>query len=507
MTIALPLPKVDTGFFNFDNRKGPEVVESTAHLEWDQWLQFYFPRRYSAPFADHHTDFWTHIEQVQLGQKLAAYFLILARGGGKDSNMEGAVVRLGAHNHRKFCLYVRATQDLANKTIQSIGDMLESQEFSQDYPQMSERQLTKYGHSRGWKMDLLRCANGFSVMGLGLDVSVRGLRLDELRPDLIIFSDIDDRKDSMDTIAKKEDIIKSDILPAGSNDVIIAGIQNLIHKDSIFKKIADGKAEFLLDRIVNGPYPAIQDLAYEQLENGQYKITNGTPTWPGGQSIAVCEKQINEWGPTTFRIESQHEVHLVEGGMYQFITYSHIDRSEVPELLATVCAVDPAVTDNDNSDCQAIQIDSLGVDDKIYRRYSFEGRESPGEVMIRAIVKTVELGADSIVFETDQGGDLWQESFERTWDELVADPDYPTITPATIQPDFIAARAGSIGSKKHRGMIQLREYEAGRFVHVRGTSHILENALGRVFKRKPFDLHDAGFWSQYYLIEDAPASI
>jgi hypothetical protein len=505
MAIAIEYPKIDTGLFLFGKPNVVEV-EPVEYLNWDNWLTKYFPFRYSAKFASHHEKFWQHIETIEPNQKPSAYFLILARGGGKDSNMEGAAVRLGTFGKRRFCLYVRATQDLANKTVQSIGAMLESSEFSQDYPQVSERQLTKYGHSRGWKMDLLRCANGFSIMGLGLDVSVRGLRLDELRPDLIVFSDIDDRKDSPDTILKKEDIIKNDILPAGSNDVAIVGIQNLIHKDSIFKKLADGKVDFLHDRIIEGPIPAIDGLAVEQGEDSKYHITNGTPTWPDGQSLDICEKQINEWGLTTFRIESQHEVHLVEGGMYANIKFQHCSFDEVPELVTIICAVDPAVTDNDNSDSHAIQIDGYDIDDRIYRLYSYEERSSPSEAIRLAIVKAIEYGADTIVFETDQGGDLWEESYERIWEELCEDEDYPQITWDTIQPDFIAARAGSIGSKKHRGQMQLNQYERGKFVHVRGTSHILEKALGRFPKRKPFDLHDAAFWSQYYLIEDAPAS-
>jgi len=189
--------------------------------------------------------------------------------------MEGAVVRLGSYEKRRFCLYVRATQNLANKTVQSIGSMLEESRFASDYPAMANRQLTKYGHSRGWKADMLRCANGFGIVGLGLDVSVRGLRLDELRPDLIVFSDIDDRTDTLEAIKKKEEIIRNDILPAGSSNTAIVGIQNLIRFNGIFHKITTGKADYLLDRVVNGPYPAIDDLEYERLPSGKYKITNG----------------------------------------------------------------------------------------------------------------------------------------------------------------------------------------------------------------------------------------
>lgn len=506
MTIALDLPQIDTGFFNF----GSKIIEAESidHLPWDEWLLTLFPHAFEYPFAPHHIDFWHHIDSIRRGVKPSPYLLILARKGGKSSSLEKAAVRLGAKEHRKFGLYIRATQNMANKSVQNIAGLLESATVEKHYPKLATRHMSKYGHSRGWKMDLLRCGNGFNVAALGLDAAVRSLKLDEFRPDFFMIDDIDDPQDSPETIEKKIETLTRDILPAGSDDAAVIGSQNLMHPQSIFKLLVDNKADFLGDRIINGPHPAIIDLAYEAYEDNdrrKYRITNGTPTW-GGQSIETSERQMTEWGKTAFLIEAQHEVDLVEGGIYESIDHIHCNFDEVPELIAISTAVDPAVTDNDNSDCQAIQIDGLAVNDKIYRLFSFEGRSSPSEIMVQAIVKTIEYGGDTIIFETDQGGDLWEESYEKTWEDLIEDDDYPAITWETIQPDFIAARAGSIGSKKHRGQLQLREYERGRFVHVRGTSHVLEKALGRFPKRKPFDLHDAGFWSSYYLIEDAPYS-
>ena len=55
-----------------------------------------------------------------------------------------------------------------------------------------------------------------------------------------------------------------------------------------------------------------------------------------------------------------------------------------------------AVTDNDQSDAHAIQADSLGVDGKIYRRWSWEQRATPLESIRQAIKKAVELGAEHV---------------------------------------------------------------------------------------------------------------
>lgn len=483
-------------------RQGKITKQETPPEHWEPWLTTLFPNVFTAPFAARHVEYWNWLEAIQPEVKPAPFFAIWPRGGAKTTNAEAGTVRLGAKEIRRFCLYVRSVQDKANESIQNIGAMLESKQVEKYYPRLSSRKIGKYGNSKGWRVDMLRCTNGFSVVALGLDAAIRGIKIEEYRPDFIILDDIDDKDDSPETITKKIDRLTTSILPAGSPDCAVLGIQNLMHSRSIFKQIADETAEFLYERQVSGPYPAIEGLEYEQKPDGKgYRITAGAATWEG-QNLQICEQQINEWGLTAFLQESQHEVDDIKGGMYDHLEYRHCDWSEVPDLVRIVCFVDPAVTETDQSDAYGIQVDGIASDDTIYRLYSYEARTNPDEVIKRAILKTVELGGDTIGFETDQGGDLWEDIYYRVWDEMIADTDYPTITPETMIPGFIGGRAGSIGSKVHRGQIQLAEYEKGRFIHVRGTHNTLEKSLNRFPKRKPFDLHDATFWSQYELLNN-----
>lgn len=383
---------------------------------------------------------------------------------------------------------------------------------------MASRKLGKYGNAKGWRVDTLRCGNGYSVVGLGLDAAVRGIKIEEFRPDLIILDDIDDKQDSPEAVQKKVDILTTSILPAGSTDVVIIGIQNLIHRNSIFSRICDGRAEFLLDRVISGPYPAVDNLLYEK-QNGRYVITGGAATWEG-QPLAVCQTQINEWGLTAFLREAQHRVDDPPGGMFNHLTYEHVTWDELPYLVKTVVWVDPAVTSTEASDCMGIQADSLGNDGVIYRLYSWEDRTSPEDALKRAILKAVELKASSVGVETNQGGDLWKSTYGRIWQDLVDSPDYPHIIDeaeaerrnkdlraypppdgqprwtATKRPSFRHAKAdAATGGKSHRASIMLADYERSRVKHVVGTHDILERALNRFPLSKPFDLVDAGYWS------------
>jgi len=287
----------------------------TDKPSWQDWPATLFPNLFYQPMGDNHLDFWQHINSIEPGTKPPAFFAIWARGGGKTSNAEAATVFLGGENRRKFCLYTRSIQDKANESVANIAALLESKQVARHYPLLAERKLGKYGNSKGWRVDTLRCANGFNVVALGYDAAVRGIKIEEYRPDLIIIDDIDEKGDSLDSIEKKVKTLTNDILPAGSRDAAVIGIQNLIHFHGIFKRIADGKVDFLHERIVSGPFPAIDGLEYEARSGGGYHITGGTPIWRG-QDLATCEAQINEWGLDAFLEEAQHLVTLKKGRVY-----------------------------------------------------------------------------------------------------------------------------------------------------------------------------------------------
>lgn len=503
-------PDLAVWFLNLSSQEQDSLLSESARLttlkedtpqDWREWLTTLFPNLFSFSFANHHIEFWEYIESIQPGVKPEAFFAIWGRGSGKTTNAEAGTVRLGALDKRKFCLYVKATQDKANESVLNIAATLESKAIEKYYSQFASRKLGKYGHSKGWKVDLLRCGNGFSVIALGFDAAVRGVKIEEFRPDLIILDDIDDEQDSLETVEKKINILTTSILPAGSNDVAVIGIQNLMHPNSIFSQIVNNKAGFLHNRIVSGPYKAIDNLEYEQRPDEKgYQIIGGTATWEG-QSLKVCEENINEWGLTSFLREAQNEVDNIPGGMFDRLNYRRCNWNEIPDLTRVVVWVDPAVSETTKSSSMGIQADGVDVENTIYCLWSWEQITSPQDALQRATLKAIELKADTVGVETDQGGDLWYLVYMQVCKNLVDDLNYPDITKDTRFPEFASAKAGAIGPKVHRANLMLTDYELGNIVHVRGTHETLENALNRFPKVKPFDLVDAAFWAWDDLVQ------
>ena len=525
LQFSITLPSVSLTAWQVEQpSKEPRKVELPPDPRtWETWLREEFPSYVTAPFAERHHRAWSWIEDLVPGVRPRPKVDIWGRGGAKSSTVELGCTRVGRQLTRRFGLYVSKTQDMADRHVQSIGAMFEALGI--------ERAVNEYGASKGWTRQMLRTAHGFNLLSLGLDKGVRGVKLDELRPDFILLDDVDDRHDSEATTRKKIEIITESILPAGSFDVAIWFVQNLIHNKSIAAKLADGTADFLLNRLPVIIEPAVRNLTYElrEMEDGtpRYVITGGTATWEG-QNLATCEAQINDWGLTAFTREAQHEVDEPDGGMFSHLSYRRCTFSELPQLARVTVWCDPAVTDTDDSDRQGIQCDGMAENKTIYRLYSWEDRTSPLDAICRAIVVSIEYGAECVGIETDQGGDTWHSVYAEAWNVLTMPEDKlpPDFDPRIkvhrarlavliaeaeqtrergevgriiALPPFRSARAGSVGAKTERASKMLADYERGRFIHVEGTHTALERALRRFPKAKPFDLTDAAFWCWWYL--------
>lgn len=285
--------------------------EEEAPKTWQEWLFRYFPHVCTHPFGKRHVALWEWFVALEKGVKPRPRIEVWPRGGAKSSTAELAVAYLAIKGTRRYCLYVSGTQEQADKHVAAIAARLEKAGV--------ERSLNKYGHSKGWRRNQLRAA-GFTVEGIGLDSAHRGAKIDEDRPDLIIFDDVDNEKDSPKTVQTKEATIKSGILPAGSSDCAVIFVQNMVHQNGVVYRLAkntfrEGDA-YLLTREVPTIEPAAHGLTYESYDGGEgvrlWRVTGGEATWEG-QDLAVIESQINEWSLNAFLREAQHEVELADG--------------------------------------------------------------------------------------------------------------------------------------------------------------------------------------------------
>jgi hypothetical protein len=340
---------------------------------------------------------WDWVASLTPGQPARPRVEIWARGGAKSTIAELACAYLACALTRRFVLYVCGTQDQADLHVQAIAALLEQMGVP--------RAVNAYSASVAWTAQRLQTVNGFGVVGVGLNSRVRGARLGEFRPDLIILDDIDETHDSPRAVKKKLATVTSAVFAAGSADATVLFIQNRIHKDSAIAQVADGRAEILLGATVTQE-PAVQGLEYERVETPEgprYRVTGGEATWPDGQGLAVAEKQINEWGLQVFLSESQHE-DAPDGGLWN--RDRDIDPYRVAHapdrLQRIVIGVDPPGGETE----AGIVAVGKSHDGHYYVLHDNSGHGTPAEWMRRAIDRYWLLRADTLVVETNFGGDM-----------------------------------------------------------------------------------------------------
>jgi hypothetical protein len=386
-----------------------------APAAWREWLLELFPRHVSKGFATYHEEFWEWESAVRAGVRPQPFVGIWPREGGKSSSVELGTVRLGLTGRRTYVWYCRETQERADDAVSNIGALLESSAVDRYYPVHAQRRVGKYGSARAWRRNRLHTAGGFIVDAVGLDTARRGVKIEEKRPDLIIFDDIDDKLDSAEATKKKRKIITASLLPAGQVDALaVIAVQNLIIPHGIFAQLADGRADFLIDRIVSGPYPAIVGLKTESkydesIGRVRTKILAGTPTWQG-QDLDACQKAIDNEGLTTFIEERQHQVHERTGALWTKALLNDHRRAEAPTLKRVVVGVDPS----GGGDEIGIIVAGLGHDDRGYviADFSVPGARGAlhwGHETVRAFD---EREADRIVAERNFGGDMVESNIK-----------------------------------------------------------------------------------------------
>lgn len=282
------------------------------------WIRGEFPGYFedvqgqAIPLAPHHEEFWKWVWSLRPGIRQPSFIAIWPRSGGKSTSSELACVSIAYWGLRRYGLYCCSTQSQADDHVQTIGTLLGKLGV--------ERAISQYGYSMGWRINRLRTADGFVLDALGLDKAIRGVKIEEMRPDLMIFDDLDDTLDTPGTIDKKIKALTRKIIPGGSPSLSIVGVQNIPNADGIFAQLADGRGDFLLNRHISGPHPALVDFECQIIEQddgpNRYRITKGTPTWPG-LSIASCEGLLNDIGLAAFEVECQHQTDRLHGDMFQ----------------------------------------------------------------------------------------------------------------------------------------------------------------------------------------------
>ncbi|NEZ65533.1 hypothetical protein D0962_22675 [Leptolyngbyaceae cyanobacterium CCMR0082] len=434
------------------------------------------------PTGTRHLAVWDWATKIESDNPVQSRVEIWARGGAKSTIAEQLCAYLACALTRRFVLYVCGTQDQADMHVQAIAALLEQMGVP--------RAVNKYQASIAWTAERLQTLNGFGVLGVGLNSRVRGARMEQFRPDLIILDDVDGEHDSVKVTQKKLDTISKAVLAAGATYATGLFIQNKIHKDSAIAQVADGRAGILMGASVTEE-PAVRGLEYEQYYDDEagknrYRVTGGKPTWPEGQDLATAEKQIDDWGLSAFLQESQHE-DKPDGGLWSM--EDDIDPYRVavaPQVFARiVIGVDPPGSMTTEAGIVAV---GKTANDHYYVLADDSLLGKPNQWANAAIGRYQSLKADTIAGERNYGGDMVENTIKN-------------IDPTVGYKDVQATRGKQVRAEPVQQL-----YEAGQVHHV-GHFPDLEKEMCRwVLGDKSPNRLDALVWAITELMSATPTS-
>lgn len=460
---------------------------------WEPWLRYLFPGYVTAGFAPHHVEFWDWVWAIEAGQRTDPGIGLWGRGQAKSTSAELAVAALGARGRRRYCLVVCDTQDQADDHVGNIGAMLESADLGDLYPDLGEKLVNKFGTQRGWRRNRLRTASGFTVDAIGLDSAARGAKLDEDRPDLVLFDDIDDGDDSPKVTQGKVDQLTRTFLPALVQDGgAVVAMQNLVLADGVFARIAgvaEQPADFLQDRVMfgGGLVPAVRDLQLGRDDEGRDVVLGGEPTWEG-QSLETVQHQVRDWGRTAFLIEAQHEVELRSGGKFHAWEWmeDHWVDDPMPHTapVARCRAWDQAGTEFDGKNDPDWTVGVRWAFDRSTNLYRIEDvvrfRHSAGtrDKIMTSVAKgdAAECGSpDHVVQLVEQRpGDLGRDEANRMLREVFQGYRSHKVSPIGTKED----RAAGFASAMENGLVTIVRQEADRAANRTGTRAFLAELEG-----------------------------
>lgn len=303
------------------------MLDEAKGYEW--WLRKFGPHTFTGTFSYFHNEFWAWYWPIAMrlreGKELNSDDLVAllpwARDTGKSSHSEWAAIAEGCLVRRGYVLWVSGKQEQAEEHIVSIRDRIESEQIGKVYPWMSKPKLGAHNNKFGWGREFLMTADprggGWAVRPAGLNVALRGGKVLDMRPTLIILSDIDEIGDSIVVVESKEMMIARSILPMGNASTRIIFDQNPIHANSVMNRILTRASSVLAVRRVigGGPVPAFKEdlqIEFEQTEHGpRHIIKKGTPTW-ADMDIKKCQVFLDRSGLEAFQAEYMHDLTATE---------------------------------------------------------------------------------------------------------------------------------------------------------------------------------------------------
>lgn len=475
-TAAQPAPvaeqpvKPECPVLDLSSREGRLLATAADPLAF---AQVYLRRHLGLPFSDIHHE-WAEIAADFILQEPSRDAFIAPRDMGK-STWWFLIIPLwaAAHGHSKFIAAFADSARQAETHLSTFKNELDDNELLRaDFPDLCMPKVRTTGVTVSDTQNQYVSRGGFAFAARGIDAAVLGLKIDENRPDIIIFDDIepDEANYSVYQAKKRLGTVRDAILPMNRKARVIfvgtvtmpGGIMHQFVRwgtsnRSMMDETERKELEWIEEDGINPHYfaPIVKDA------NGEEHSC-----WPEKWSIEYLQK-IRHTRPFMKNFLNKP---MPSDGSYwceEDITYG-----DPGGYVRTVLSIDPAVTTKGKSDFTGIAV--------VSGSRTFGGcvvRECwavklSGAALRKRALEIIEASQEtdapitSILVEVNQGGDLWK-------DQVFHDmPVKVRVITQSVKKEIRAAQL-------------LSRYQRGKVIHLKRLASLEEQMLAY-----PDVLHD-----------------
>ncbi len=240
----------------------------------------YFFHFYYAHYVKYETaDFQKEIIHNLEKSSTENLYIVAFRGSGKSTMVTTTypIWAILGKQQKKFCIIFCQTKAQAKQHMMNIRTELQDNDLlKRDLGPFQDESDEWGSHSLVFKR------HGARITVASSDQSIRGLRHNEHRPDLIICDDVEDVQSTKTREGRDKTYnwLRGEVIPAGDKNTRLIIVGNLLHEDSLLMRIKDeivqGKAKGtfkeypLLDNsdlcLWPGKYESKQDIEDEKLK-------------------------------------------------------------------------------------------------------------------------------------------------------------------------------------------------------------------------------------------------
>lgn len=328
----------------------------------------------------------------------------------------------GAHGHRRFVAAFSDSEVQAIQHLHTFKQELETNELlREDFPEFVEpRRVKSAGRALMHNRNQIQQASGFVFMAKGADSAALGMKVGQVRPDVLLFDDIEPGESNYSPYeaAKRQETLTSVLFPL--NDWAVCGIvgtttmpNSIIDQirkvgaaqdeyegePGYFREFLDPELRWVVDENIKPHYwPVI--ISQDGIEQS---------LWPERWPLDELEKDRHT---RSFAKNMMNRPVSLDGGLW---TDDDIEVDGLPEGATfgnTILSVDPAVTTAKRSDYTGLAVISRGSDKKLYVRHAEQVKLSSDALREKVEALVFQYGVGLVYVETNQGGDLWKQVFK-----------------------------------------------------------------------------------------------